>query len=145
MTSTILLAEDDDDDALLIRRALRKADIDVPVHVVRDGVAAADYLSGVGPYADRERYPFPGLLLLDIKMPHRSGLEVLGWLRAQPAIGHLPVVVLTASREARDVERAFELGADSYVVKPGSAEEYLAVARAIGLHWLGTNEPPTEP
>lgn len=142
MMPIILLADDDPDDVLLIRRALARAKMDHPVHVVNDGQAAVDYLAGTGAYADRARHPFPDLLLLDIKMPRRSGLEVLAWLRAQPVMGRLPVVMLTGSRETADVNRAYELGANSYVVKPGSPEEYLDVAHALGLYWFATNESP---
>lgn len=139
---TILLAEDDPDDAFLLQRALRKASFDNPVVHVHDGVEATDYLAGAGAFDDREVHPLPAVILLDLKMPRRSGFEVLAWLRDQPSLGRLPVVVLTSSRESADVNRAYELGANSYLVKPGSNEDLLEIARTLGLYWLLTNEAP---
>lgn len=139
---TILLAEDDPNDVLLIRRALSKANIANPVAVVDDGEAAIDYLDGRGVYGDRTAHPAPVLLLLDLKMPRTSGFEVLEWLRAQPCTGRLPVVVLTSSREITDINRAYELGANSYLVKPGSPDELLQIVRTLGVYWLVFNEPP---
>ncbi|MBE9104651.1 response regulator, partial [Nostoc cf. edaphicum LEGE 07299] len=96
---TILLVEDNHKDVLLLQRALRKANIVNPVQVVNDGDAAVLYLSGEEPYGDRTRYPLPVLILLDLKLPRRSGAEVLMWLRQQPELKRLPVVVFTSSRE----------------------------------------------
>jgi CheY-like chemotaxis protein len=115
---TILVVEDNEDDVLLIQRAFRKAAIANPLRVLRDGNQAVAYLSGAEPYADRRECPLPALVLLDLKLPRRSGLEVLKWLRQQPGIGRLITVVLTSSRESADVNRAYELGANSYLVKP---------------------------
>ena len=141
---TILLAEDDPDDALLMARALGKLIADTAtahgVHVVTDGEMATEYLLGTGPYADRDHHPFPDLVILDLHMPRRSGLEVLAWLRAQPIIGLLPTVVLTSSREAADMDRASELGVDSYLTKPSTAQGYDAVARALSRYWLESDE-----
>ena len=105
--STILLVEDDPDDVLLIQRAVRKAKIANPLQVVGNGDDAVAYLAGEGPYGDRERYPLPVLMLLDLKLPRRSGLEVLAWLRRQPGdVRRLRVVILTSSRESSDVNTA---------------------------------------
>src|SRR5687768_12930434 len=108
---TILIAEDNPDEVLLIRRAFRLAKLDYPLQVVSNGDAAIAYLGGEGQYADRSQYPLPTLMLLDLKMPRKSGLEVLEWLRDQPGLRRLRVVVLTASRESADVDQAYELGA----------------------------------
>lgn len=139
---TILVAEDDPDDAFMLRRAFTTANIVNPVAFVSDGDEAIAYLAGTGRYADRDLHPLPVVILLDLKMPRRSGFEVLEWLRAQPGVGRLPVVVLTSSREPRDVTRAYELGANSYLVKPSSPEDLIATVRGLGLYWLVLNEPP---
>ncbi len=141
----ILVAEDNPDDALLLTRSLRKARITNPVIVVPDGDGAIDYLSGTGAYTDRDRYPLPVVLLLDLKMSRRSGFEVLAWLREQPGVRTLPVIVLTSSKESRDVKRAYELGANSYLVKPGAPDDMVEVMRGVGLYWLILNEPPILP
>ena len=138
----ILVAEDDPDDAFMLRRAFTAANIANPVAFVSDGDEAIAYLAGTGRYADRDLHPLPVVILLDLKMPRRSGFEVLEWLRAQPGVGRLPVVVLTSSRESRDVTRAYELGANSYLVKPSSPEDLIATVRGLGLFWLVLNEPP---
>ncbi len=138
----ILLAEDDSNDVLLIRRAFRKANIANPLHVVRDGEQAVAYLCGQAPYADRERHPLPVLLLLDLKLPRKSGLEVLEWLRQQPGLKRLPVVMLTASRESADVNRAYDLGANSYLVKPVDFDPLLEMVKTLGLYWVVMNQKP---
>ncbi|HWD94175.1 MAG TPA: response regulator [Verrucomicrobiae bacterium] len=118
----ILLAEDDDNDIFFMRRALKKAEIDSPLHVVRDGQEALDYLGGVGPFADRQHYPLPGIVFLDLKMPFLGGFDVLTWLRSQPPFKNIPVVILTSSSEDRDRRMAGELGARAYCVKPPGTE-----------------------
>ncbi len=138
----ILLVEDNADDALLIERALRKANFSTALHRVDDGQAACDYLEGAGVYSDRARHPVPTLVLLDIKLPKRSGLEVLKWLRSVPAWRNLIVVMLTSSREARDVAEAYQLGANSYLVKPIAPGELQELIKAMGTYWLRFNEPP---
>src|SRR2546426_3282265 len=109
--AVILLAEDSETDILLTRRAFAKAKLLNPLHVVRDGVEAIAYLKGDGQYSNRDEYPLPDLLLLDLKMPHKNGLEVLDWIRQQPSLRALRVVVLTSSDQARDVNMAYQLGA----------------------------------
>lgn len=138
----VLLVEDDPNDVLLIRRAFRKSDVANPIQVVGDGEEAIAYLSGRGPYADRERYPLPVLLLLDLKLPRKSGFEVLEWLRQQPGLKRLPVVVLTSSAETPDVNRAYDLGANSYLVKPVRFEGLLRMVQTLNLYWLIINEKP---
>jgi len=139
---TILLVEDDPNDVLLIQRAFRKSNVANPIQVVGDGEEAIAYLSGQGPCADRERYPLPLLLLLDLKLPRKSGFEVLEWLRQQPGLKRLPVVVLTSSAETPDVNRAYDLGANSYLVKPVRFEDLLHMVQTLNLYWLIINEKP---
>jgi CheY-like chemotaxis protein len=139
---TVLLAEDNSTDALMVQRAFRKANLLNPLQVVDDGDKAVAYLAGAAPYADRDRHPLPVLLLLDLKLPRRSGLEVLAWLKQQPAVRRLPVVVLTSSRDNGDVNRAYDLGANSYLVKPVDFDPLLEMVRALGLYWVLMNEKP---
>ncbi len=139
---TILLVEDDPNDVFLIQRAFRKANLANPIQVMNDGEAAVLYLSGQEPYADRDRYPLPMLMLLDLKLPRRSGLEVLEWLKQQPKLKRLPVVVLTSSREHTDLNRAYDLGANSYLVKPVAFDSLLNMVQTLNQYWLIINESP---
>ncbi|HYE49158.1 MAG TPA: response regulator [Azospirillaceae bacterium] len=142
----ILLVEDDPNDQLLIRRAFTRAKLANPLRLVADGDAAVDYLSGRGAFADRSANPVPALVLLDLKLPRRSGLEVLQWLRAQPqGLARTPVVVLTSSRESADVNRAYDLGANSFLVKPVETEALQDLIRSAGLYWTVLNEGPDAP
>jgi CheY-like chemotaxis protein len=140
--SPILLVEDDADDVALITRAFRRANLANPVKVARDGEEAVEYLSGAGPFADRNSSPLPVLILLDLKVPRRTGHEVLEWIKAQDGLRRIPVAVLTSSRERRDVDRAYDLGANAYLVKPVDFEELLRMVRSLHLFWLMLNEPP---
>ncbi len=143
MTQTILLVEDNPADILLIQRAFRQADLShISLQIVRDGDAAVLYLSGEREYLDRERYPLPILMLLDLKLPRRSGHEVLEWLRQQPDIKRLPVIMLTSSREILDVNQAYELGVNSYLVKPIGFAALVEMLKTLNLYWLMLNEPP---
>lgn len=128
---TLLLVEDNEDDVFIFQRAYKQAQITHPVQVARDGEEASDYLFGEGVYADRTRYPLPFMVLLDLKLPFMSGLELLEALRANPALADLCVVVLTSSAEERDVNRAHELGAYAYLVKPPSAQTLAQVMAAV--------------
>jgi len=139
---TILLVEDDTNDVMLFRRAYLKCKLANPLQVVGDGDTAEDYLSGRGKYADREAYPLPALVLLDFKLPRKSGLEVLAWLRAQAGLKRLPVVALTSSRERSDVNRAYDLGINSYLVKPVAFDNLMQLVKALGLYWIVLNENP---
>ncbi len=138
----ILLVEDSPDDALLIQRAFRKANMANPVQLVRDGEEAVAYLSGTPPWDDRERFPLPVFMLLDLKLPRRSGLEVLAWVRRESTVKRLPVVVLTSSRESVDVNRAYDLGVNSYLTKPVGFEALLEMVKSVNLYWLVLNEYP---
>lgn len=138
--NTILLVEDNLDDVALFKRAVQKAALDYPLQVVGDGEAAIAYLSGVGGYADRTHYPLPRLVLLDLKLPRKSGHEVLEWLRGQPQLRRLPVVVLTTSREISDINRAYDQHVNSYLVKPFSFDGLMDMVRTLHNYWLNMNE-----
>jgi DNA-binding response OmpR family regulator len=141
--SAMLLVEDDEADILLLRRAFRNARIANPLIEVRNGQAAIQYLSGDGAYADRVRYPIPFLILLDLRLPKLSGFEVLEWIRDQSEFDHVIVVVLTASDHVVDVTRAHELGANSYLIKPGNFDELVELVKGINGSWL-VLPPPHE-
>ena len=138
----ILLVEDNPNDVLLIRRAFSKVNIPNPLNVVGDGEKAIDYLAGANEYADRARFPLPLLILLDLKLPRKSGHEVVDWLRAQPVLKRIPVVVLTSSSMKSDVERCYDLGVNSYLVKPVNFDDLRALMDLIRQYWVGTNEKP---
>jgi CheY-like chemotaxis protein len=140
--ATILLVEDDENDVLLIRRAFQKAGIEGEMHRVGDGDAAVAYLAGAGEYADRARYPQPLAVLLDLKLPRRSGLEVLAWARREADLTHVPIIVLTSSRESTDLKRAYELGANSYLVKPVEFGFLLDLVRSFESYWMTWNATP---
>lgn len=137
----ILLVEDSEDDQMLIRRAFAKARLQNPLHIVDDGDKAVAYLSGAGTYADRNAHPMPTIILLDLKLPRRSGHEVLAWLR-ESSLPKIPVVVLTSSAETADVKRAYDLGANSYLVKPVEFDGLIEMVRNLGVYWLVMNELP---
>jgi CheY-like chemotaxis protein len=141
-SQTILIVEDNPTDAMLIRRAFAKLNIANPVQVVADGDRAVDYLSGRDGYADRTQFPLPALILLDLKLPRRSGLEVLEWLRSQDGLRRLPVVMLTSSRQSQDVNRAYDLGANSYLVKPVEFDSLQEMLGTINTYWIDWNEQP---
>lgn len=142
MEKTILLVEDNSDDEVLTLRALRKNHIGNRVVVARDGVAALDYLFGRGEYLGRDTAQLPQVILLDLKLPKVDGLEVLKQVRADVRTRFAPVVVLTSSREERDILASYELGANSYVRKPVNFDEFISAARELGMYWLLLNEPP---
>lgn len=133
---TILMVEDEPNDVLLMQRAFLKAKLANPIQVAERGETAVAYLSGEIPYGDRGRFPLPALMLLDLKLPRMSGFEVLVWLRQQPVLKRLPVVVLTSSKESRDVNRAYELGANSYLVKPVDFDDLLETAKTLNHYWF---------
>jgi CheY-like chemotaxis protein len=141
----ILLVEDDSNDVWLIQHAFQKAGLSEMLKVARDGAEAIDYLSGHGPYAQRERFPVPFLLLLDLKMPGVDGFEVLQWVRAEPTLRRLLVVVLTSSNLQADVDRAYELGANSYLVKPVEYEQMAHMIQRFEAYWTEINRTPTPP
>jgi len=140
--STVLLAEDDPDDVLLTQIAFEKARLANPLQVVRDGEEVIAYLQGQAPYSDRTKYPLPILLLLDLKMPKVNGFQVLEWLKEHPMLHRLPVAVMTSSDHDPDIARAYELGADSYLIKPPNAETLLALVQRLHAYWLILNDRP---
>ncbi len=137
---TILLVEDNEDDAFFMKQALKDAGIINPLREVEDGQQAIDYLGGTGKYADRQKFPLPTVVFLDLKLPMKSGHEVLQWIRAQPQFKKLIVIVLTSSNEPVDLNRSYQLGANSFVVKPPTPEELLRLAEAFKLWWLRQNK-----
>jgi CheY-like chemotaxis protein len=141
----ILLVEDDENDVMLLQRAFRRAAIVNPLQVVRHGDDAVAYLEGTGEFADRAQHPLPVLMLLDLKLPRRTGLEVLRWVKERAGLRRIPIVVLTSSKNDDDVNRAYELGANSYVVKPVSFETLLELVKSLELYWLVLNERPNLP
>lgn len=136
LSKTILLVEDNPDDVFVMKRALKKAQITNLLQVVRDGREALSYLSGAGDHADRERYPLPFIVFLDLKLPYLHGFEVLRWIRQQPSLDASLVIVLTSSAESKDNERAYALGARSYLVKPPTPEALRAVMDSLKNYWL---------
>jgi CheY-like chemotaxis protein len=142
LAPTILIVEDNPTDVMLIRRAFAKANIGNPLQFVRDGDAAVQYLAGDAAYADRDTYPLPALVLLDLKLPRRSGLEVLQWLRSTSPLRRLPVVVLTSSSQSQDVNRAYEFGANSYLVKPVEFDDLKEMMDKVHIYWIQLNTKP---
>jgi CheY-like chemotaxis protein len=141
--AVILLAEDREDDVILIRKAFRRAGLNNPIHLVTDGEEAIAYLNGDRPYTNRDEYPLPHLLLLDLKMPIKDGFDVIRWVRQQPGLQLLPIVVLTSSDQMRDVNEAYQLGANSFLVKPFEFDNLIALSKALYDYWLSINRTPT--
>jgi len=138
----ILLVEDNPDDELLTLRALRRSNFHNPVVVVRDGAEALDYLFVQGRHADRDPDIRPQVVLLDLHLPRLDGLEVLRRLRAHERTRTLPVVVLTSSKEERDLVESYQLGVNSFVHKPVDVTAFFEAVRQLGMYWLVLNELP---
>lgn len=141
----ILLAEDDPNDVWLIQRAFQKANLGGVLKIVQNGEEAVSYLTGAGDFADRTKHPQPFLLLLDLKMPRMDGFEVLEWIRAEPKFRRLLVVVLTSSNVQKDIDRAYELGANSYLVKPVEFQEMVQMVHRFEIYWAEINRTPSQP
>jgi CheY-like chemotaxis protein len=139
---TVLHVEDDPNDVLLMQRAFRKAETNAILHAVSDGDRAVAYLSGADEFADRERYPMPNLVLLDLKMPRKSGMEVLAWIRSQPSLKRLVVVVFTSSKHDEDVNKAYDIGANSYMVKPVGFDSLVELCKTLSHYWGTLNQKP---
>lgn len=133
----ILLIEDNSDDFFIAKRALQATGILNPLQHVEDGDTAIRYLSGEGKFADRNRHPLPALVLLDLRMPGKSGFEVLEWMRSCPEWKDMPVVVLTHSAEVADTDHAYALGANSYLIKPLTFEQVRDTFKSLSLYWPG--------
>jgi CheY-like chemotaxis protein len=144
MNTAVLYVEDEEADAILLRACFQRAGITNPLLVVTDGKKAMEYLAGENGYSDRERFPFPCLVLLDIKLPRVSGLEVLRWMRQgdQPQLKHLPVLMFTSSDCPQDINAAYALGANGYLIKLATHEQLEDRANAIKQFWLVHNTPP---
>jgi CheY-like chemotaxis protein len=138
----ILLVDDSEDDILLIRQAFAKAGIPNPLQVVRSGEEAVEYLQGIWKYRNREEFPLPAMVLLDLKMPGMDGFEVLSWIRQQPGLSAMRVIVLTCSVAVRDINKAYGLGANSFMVKPGDFQNTVELARIATKYWLVMSQGP---
>jgi CheY-like chemotaxis protein len=133
---TILYVEDEESDVILLQHVLGKTGIHNPLQTVKDGKEARDYLAGNPPFNERELHPLPGLVLLDLSLPYLSGFEVLEWIRRQPQLRRLPVVVFSSSSRPDDIDRAYDAGANAYVVKPSALADLMALALALRDFWL---------
>ena len=139
----VLYAEDEEDDVFLLRHAFQEASIPNPIVTLPDGEAAIDYLGGRGNFTDRSEHPLPILLLLDINMPLVSGLEVLEWIRAQDSsLRELPALIFSSSSQPSDIQRAYQLGANGYLVKPSGLANLAEMVRAVRDYWLVHNQVP---
>jgi two-component system response regulator len=143
MTNTILQVEDDANDVFLFRHAMKKAGVTNPLQVATDGQEAIDYLSGTGKFEDREQFPLPDLVLLDLKLPGGMGLDVLRWIRKQPGMAPV-IVILSASAEDEDIATAYLLGANAFLTKPSEASKLESMVRAIKDFWLTHNTLPLQ-
>ena len=137
-----LLIEDNEDHVLLIRRAFAKSKVVNPLQVVRTGEDAIAYLEGTGRFSNRAEFPLPAVILLDLKLTGMDGFDVLRWIHQQPALRPARVVVLTSSSEIRDVNLAYQLGANSFLVKPVDFEDFVRVTQALQGYWLWTDKAP---
>ena len=140
--ATILHIEDDSDDVVLFEHACRKAGVKSDIQVVTDGQEALAYLQEAAGFENRDDYPIPTLIVLDIKLPRMSGFDVLAWMRKEKQLRRLPVIVLTSSDHSADIKRAYDLGANSYLVKPVDLDDLVTLARGIEEYWLSLNQGP---
>jgi len=138
----ILYAEDEENDVFFLRRAFKLAGSPHTLSAVPDGEQAIQYLAGEGPFADRTIHPLPALILLDIKMPRKSGLEVLEWIRQQPHFKSLPVLMFTSSSRQEDIDTARLLGADDYLLKPTDPRQLIDLVKSLDERWLSQQEAP---
>jgi CheY-like chemotaxis protein len=132
---TVLLVEDDLNDIFLVKRAFKMAHLENPLQVVTDGEEATHYLSGRGKYADRHLYPLPRLIVMDIKMPRMSGFDVLEWIKKDGALRRIPVIIVSSSDRPQDINQAYELGANAYMVKPVSFRAVERLFESITHYW----------
>lgn len=138
----ILLVDDSEDDRILLKRAFTKAGVLNPVHEATSGWEAIQYLEGAGPYQDRTTYPFPGILMLDLNMPHVNGFQVLQWVRDKLISAPFLVIVLSRLDEIKNINRAYALGANSFLTKPGEEEELQSLIRSFHDYWILRNRAP---
>ncbi len=144
MTRTILLVEDEENDVFFMQQAMQKAGVANPIQVATDGQEAIDYFKGTGKFANREEFPLPCLVLLDLKLPHVMGLDVLKWIRKQPLVTAV-VVILSSSKEEADIATAYRLGANAYLVKPPDVSKLTDLVKSIKDFWLTQNTSPPPP
>ncbi len=138
---TLLLVEDDENDILFLKIALEKNGMDQGLQVAEDGAEAIAYLRGKEKFSDRTRYPSPDLIFLDLKLPHVMGLDVLKWIRSQPDLDMIVVIILTSSQQRSDIQQACSLGANSYLLKPTSPVDLVETMRSVKEYWLTRNQP----
>src|SRR5258708_1170932 len=138
----ILVADDDAQDTMLIEFAAKKAALGLRLQSVADGEQAIDYLLGRQRFADRQAHPFPSLMLLDLKMPKLSGFDVLDFVRRQPGLRQLPIIIFSSSDEPKDIQRAYDAGANSYLCKPNSNDDLSALLKALEEYWCKFNHFP---
>jgi DNA-binding response OmpR family regulator len=141
MVRTILLVEDEEDDVFFLRRAMEKAGMVDSIQVACNGQEAIEYFQGVGKFTNREEFPLPYLVLLDLKLPRVMGLDVLKWIRQQSEMAVI-VIVLSSSKEEADITAAYHLGANAYLVKSSDAKHFVDMAKSIKEFWLMQNTPP---
>jgi CheY-like chemotaxis protein len=141
-TAIVLMAEDDEDDCLFVKDAISRNGRSPDLRLVEDGFELLDYLHCRGKYADPSLAPQPDLILLDLNMPRKDGREALKEIKSDPKLKRVPVVVLTASSERVDIDRCYNMGASSYIVKPLTFDDLVRVMKAIGEYWFGTVELP---
>jgi CheY-like chemotaxis protein len=139
---TILLVDDSENDLLLMRLAFEKAEFSGVLQEVHNGEEAIGYLKGDGPFGDRAKFPLPAVVLMDLNMPRKNGFDVLTWVRAQAGLRRISIIIMSASMRPEDVERSFDLGANSFVVKPSTLDELIAMIRSLG-GWLQHNHFPS--
>ena len=139
---TILLVEDEAADSLLIQRAFEQAGVQNPIQTLANGDKVLSYLEGIGEYNDRNKYPMPVFILLDLKLPGMSGLQLLKWIRTRKELRRIPVVVLTSAEEDASVQSAYEAGANSYLLKPANRSEISRVIELVQNYWLQNNVAP---
>ena len=141
----VLVVEDSPNDVLLLQRAFSKGGPDVPLHFARDGQEALDYLGGANHFVDRNLYPLPTLLLVDLKLPGIDGFDIIKWVRKQPGFNDLRIVVLSSSNEPSDISRAHELGANAYHVKPNDPNAFIGMVEGLRTYWAKKNMEPDVP
>jgi CheY-like chemotaxis protein len=138
---TILLIEDDCDAQLLLRLAFKRAGINYPVQLVANGRQAIDYLRGAGDYGDRSRFPSPDVIFTDLKLPGMSGFDLLAWIRERPECSLIPVIILSASEQDVDIRKAYQMGANAYLVKPMDIQDLEKMVRLAFGFWAACAKP----
>jgi CheY-like chemotaxis protein len=141
---TILLVEDEENDAMLLKMAFERNAISHPIQWVRDGLEAVAYLNGQGIYRDRAKYPFPEVLLLDLKMPRMTGMELLAWIQEHPDFKIIPTIIMTSSKQELDIQKAYDLGANTFMTKPCSFDDLAKMVKLTHEYWAISAKPKTK-